>query len=308
MTLATHGGGRCCRDEGGETAAMRALFEDVDLRGRVLTLGAPRTCRDTARSIGMHGADCVLSVKENCPGSFAKLAAIDWDGDGVRRHADKPGKGHGRIETRRVAARDLLPDTLAPFPEARQAFRVVRERIDARTGAASTETAYGVTSVAERAGPERLLAWNRGHWQVENGNHFHAVLARCDSPPWARTRPGSAPATPRQPRHAQQHRARRGLPQRLPLPARGEPPLRHAPRRRVRRHPLARLSPAAPPNRKRPARLPAPPPTAPERAGGETRQSRRVPRRPPRRRPARPGQNGTPSAPPDRQRTITPDV
>ena len=24
---------------------------------------------------------------------------------------------------------------------------------------------------AERAGPDRLLAWNRGHWQVENGNH-----------------------------------------------------------------------------------------------------------------------------------------
>ena len=35
------------------------------------------------------------------------------------------------------------------------------------------ETAYGITSVtAERADPERLLAWNRGHWQVENGNHY----------------------------------------------------------------------------------------------------------------------------------------
>ncbi len=180
VTLATHGGrplaSRCCRDEGGETAAMRALFEDVDLRGCVLTLDALHACRDTARSIvAMHGADYVLSVKENCPDSFAQLAAIDWDGDGARRHADKPEKGHGRIETRRVAARDLLPDTLAPFPEARQAFRVVRERIDRKTGAASTETAYGATSVAaERAGPERLLAWNRGHWQVENGNHFHA--------------------------------------------------------------------------------------------------------------------------------------
>ena len=24
---------------------------------------------------------------------------------------------------------------------------------------------------AGRAGPDRLLAWNRAHWQVENGNH-----------------------------------------------------------------------------------------------------------------------------------------
>ena len=91
----------------------------------------------------------------------------------MRRHADEPVKAHGRIEVRRVAGRDLIPDTLAPFPDARQAFRVVRERTDVKTGGTSTETAYGITSVpAGRAGPERLLAWNRGHWQVENGNHF----------------------------------------------------------------------------------------------------------------------------------------
>ena len=77
----------------------------------------------------------------------------------MRRHADEPGKAHGRIETRRVAARDLLPKTLAPFPDARQAFRVVRERIDAKTGETSTETAYDITSVpAQRAAPDRLLA------------------------------------------------------------------------------------------------------------------------------------------------------
>ena len=35
---------------------------------------------------------------------------------------------------------------------------------------------------AGRAGPERLLAWNRGHWQVENGNHFHA-RSRALRPP-----------------------------------------------------------------------------------------------------------------------------
>ena len=59
----------------------------------------------------------------------------------------------------RDAARDLLPDTLAPFPDARQAFRVVRERTDVKTGGTSTETAYGITSVpAGRAGPERLPA------------------------------------------------------------------------------------------------------------------------------------------------------
>ena len=198
MTLVTHAGrplaSRCCRDEGGETAALRALLEDVDLAGCVLTLDALHATRDTARSIvETHGADCVLSVKANCPDTCAQLAAIDWDGGDARRHADEPAKARGRIEARRIAARDLLPNTLGPFPGARQAFRAVRGRTDARTGAASRETACGITTVpAERAGPERLLAWNRGHWQVENGNHYRRDATMGEDA--SRVRKGHAPA------------------------------------------------------------------------------------------------------------------
>ena len=164
---------RCCRDEGGETAALRALLEDVDLRGAVVTLDALHSNRDTERAIlGMHGADYVLAIKPDCPATFAALAAIDWDGPDVRRLAEAPASAHGRVEARRIAAHDLLPGAFAAFAGARQAFRVVRERTDAKTGASSTETAYGISSVpAGRTGPKRLLAWNRGHWQVENGNH-----------------------------------------------------------------------------------------------------------------------------------------
>ena len=153
---------------------MRALLDDVDLRGCAITLDALHACADTERSIvDVHGADYVFDVKANCPDAFAQLQAIDWDAPAVRRHADGPAKAHGRIETRRIAARDLLPGTLASFAHARQAFRVVRERTVVKTGAPSAETAYGITSApAERAGPDRLLAWNRGHWQVENGNHY----------------------------------------------------------------------------------------------------------------------------------------
>ena len=167
----------------------RALLEDVDLSGCVLTLDALHAARDTARSIAeTHGADYALSVKANCPDTFAQLAAMDGEGDAVRRHADEPVEAHGRIEARPIAAHDLLPKTLAPFPEARQAFRIVRERTDAKTGETSAD--HGIASVAaDRAEPERLLAWNRGHWQVENGNHA--------TPAWARTPRASAPATPR---------------------------------------------------------------------------------------------------------------
>ena len=196
VTLAAHAGrplaSRCCRDEGGEAAALRALLEDVDLRGCALTLDALHASRDTARSIvETHGADYVLAVKENCPDSFAKLAGIDWEEGGLRRHAEEPRKAHGRIEARRIAVRDLLPDTLAPFPEARQAFRVVRERTSAKTGRTSTETAYGVTSVPAGApGPSGCSPGTAATGRSRTATTGDAT------PPWARTPPASAPDTP----------------------------------------------------------------------------------------------------------------
>ena len=48
-----------------------------------------------------------------------------------------------------------------------------RERTRAKTGETGCEVAYGIVSLsAERAGPKQLLDYNRGHWQVENANHY----------------------------------------------------------------------------------------------------------------------------------------
>ena len=67
-----------------------------------------------------------------------------------------------------------LPGTVN-YPGVRQIARVRRHRqrlgpsVD---GAASVETAYLITSLdAQAAPPTDLLALNRGHWAVENGNH-----------------------------------------------------------------------------------------------------------------------------------------
>ena len=79
---------------------------------------------------------------------------------------------HGRIEARRLDA-FTLPERVLSFEHARQAMRVMRERTDLRTGETTTETVYAITSVTpDRASPEQLLAWNRGHWAVENANHY----------------------------------------------------------------------------------------------------------------------------------------
>ena len=177
VTLVTHAGrplaSRCCRDKGGEIAAARALLEDVDVQGCVITLDALHTTRDTERAIvETHGADYLFTVKGNCPDTLTALATFDWNAPTVGHHTAEPEKGHGRIDARRIDVL-TLPKLLLLFDKARQAFRVTRQRTDLKTGETSEEIAYGITSVpAHRADPEQLLAWNRGHWAIENRNHY----------------------------------------------------------------------------------------------------------------------------------------
>ena len=241
VTLVSHAGhplaSRCCRDEGGEVAATRALLEDVDVRGCLITLEALHTTRDNERTIiETHGADYLLAVKGNCPETFAALTTLDWNAAAVRHHGAEPEQGHGRIDARRIDVQTLPPRTLA-FDKAQQVFRVTRERTDLKTGETSEETAFGITSVPEdRADPERLLAWNRGHWQIENGNHY-----RRDVESRRGRQPHPRPPWPRQQRHAQQHRAGHRFPSRLPPCPRSQLALHDAAQGSPRRHPPAGL-------------------------------------------------------------------
>ena len=87
------------------------------------------------------------------------------------------------------------------FQHARQAFRVRRRCVAVKTGKAE-EIAYGICSVAaERAGPERLLTWNRGHWMIEKPQ---------PPPPRRQLGRGRLPRPPRagQQRRREQHRHR----------------------------------------------------------------------------------------------------
>lgn len=42
-----------------------------------------------------------------------------------------------------------------------------------KSGKTQRETAYLITSLSpQQAGPQRLLELNRGHWEIENRNHW----------------------------------------------------------------------------------------------------------------------------------------
>lgn len=79
---------------------------------------------------------------------------------------------HGRIETRKIWTSTELNGYL-DFPWVGQVFAIERERINKKTGIASCETAYGITScLPEQANAEKVLETNRNHWCIENSCHY----------------------------------------------------------------------------------------------------------------------------------------
>ena len=179
-------------DQNGELAAVGALLEVVPISGKVITLDALHTTRDTTVSIvEQHDADYLLTVKGNCSETFEALATMPWD-DATRRFCEDLQKGHGRIDRRHIEVLTPLKKTLN-FAHVAQVFRVRRERTDLKSGEQSIEYAYGITSLAaEGATPQQLLAWNRGHWAIESKNHHRRDKTLCEDACTARS--GLAPA------------------------------------------------------------------------------------------------------------------
>ena len=109
LPVASHG----FHDESGEIAAVQALLEDVSVAGRVITVDALHTVRDTARSIvETHKADYLMTVKANAPETFATLETINWERDATGSYEEEYTKAHGRIELRRILTMTPLRGTV----------------------------------------------------------------------------------------------------------------------------------------------------------------------------------------------------
>lgn len=86
------------------------------------------------------------------------------------RFAETVDKGHGRVESRRIAVSEEVVAYLA-WPGLAQIARVERRRWI--RGKESIEIAYLITSLpAKEAAPERLLQLIRDHWAIENRLHY----------------------------------------------------------------------------------------------------------------------------------------
>lgn len=82
-------------------------------------------------------------------------------------------KGHGRITKRHLQASSRLARHL-DWPGLKQVCRI--ERVTKTDGQETREIVYAITSLsAQRAGADKLLQYNRGHWGIESHHWIRDV-------------------------------------------------------------------------------------------------------------------------------------
>ena len=147
------------------------LLEPLNIAGKTITADALLTQRKLAQYLIDHNAHFVFTAKDNQP-TLREAIRLIFEDRGVPDFTEPLTLAHGRIEQRSIWTTTRLNDYL-DFPGVGQVFVIERPTIEKTTGKLSTETVYGLTShTPQSADAAAVLAFNRGHWTIENGCHY----------------------------------------------------------------------------------------------------------------------------------------
>ena len=147
------------------------VLEALDLTGKTITTDALLTPRTLAAYLLEHDAHYVFTVKDNQPTLLADIRLI-FEGRAQPDCRESLTLAHGRIEQRAIWTTTRL-NAYLDFPGVGQAFVIERHTVAKKTGKTFTETVYGLTDhTPDRADAAAILAFNRGHWTIENSCHY----------------------------------------------------------------------------------------------------------------------------------------
>jgi predicted transposase YbfD/YdcC len=162
-------------DKTNEIPVVLELLRQVVREGRVVTMDALRTQRQSAPQILDAGGNYVRVVKDNQPQLWEDMQTVftlpPIAGE-QRTAAATLDLGHGRIEQRTLQTSTVLVG-YSNWPGLAQVFQGERQSIIKKTGEVRAEVGAGGTRLPpERADAGRVLALVRGHWHIENQSHW----------------------------------------------------------------------------------------------------------------------------------------
>jgi predicted transposase YbfD/YdcC len=180
--IARHGSGYvlgqvAVPSKGHELRGARQLLAGRDWTGTVTTMDARLTQRWLARLIRRQGGHYLMVVKCNQAALYRHIELL-FQQPPLPPRADEwltyrySEKGHGRLETRTLECSTALQGYL-DWPGAAQVMRRTCRRVHLRSGEVEQEVTYGITSLDRiLAGPAQLERFWRGHWTIENREHY----------------------------------------------------------------------------------------------------------------------------------------
>jgi predicted transposase YbfD/YdcC len=159
-----------------EIKAAPALLQGRDLHGVVITGDALLTQRALAQQILAQGGHYLMVVKRNQAALYEDIhtlfAESDWGPDDDRLSYTSYDHQHGRYETRTLTSSEQLQGYLN-WPGAQQVVQRLCTRRRHPTEPSKPTMTYAVTSLRrQQATPEQLEHLWRGHWGIENRNHY----------------------------------------------------------------------------------------------------------------------------------------
>lgn len=155
-------------EDGGERKAALELLTLVDIKGALITADALHCHHDMASCIKARQGHYLLALKANQPNLLHDVQAL-FAKASLKDYAETKERAHGRIEKRRaVVARAPHLAKEHGFSGLDAIGMITRWR--EQDGGKEKSVHYYVLS--EALSPERFLNAARGHWGIENQQHW----------------------------------------------------------------------------------------------------------------------------------------
>jgi predicted transposase YbfD/YdcC len=158
-----------------EIPTAQDLIQKLGLSGCILTFDALHCQEKTLEAAKTTGNEAIVQVKENQPTLFKDCQTIAETTAPQTVYQEPVSKAHNRIETRQVSV--FTPVNLSnpdKWSLVEAIVRVERHRLSfdtlSKVWQPSQETSFYIATLTLSA--EACCVGIRGHWQIENGDHY----------------------------------------------------------------------------------------------------------------------------------------